>query len=785
MQRVRMRGVRRSPVALMALAMLGLTAAPALATTITFEHTDADSVAVLSFNADGSETYETSDIGNITVGVEVVEYVILLGDGGDQLTIDLSDAEPDAPVRVFGEGDADRLVISGGAGHTTVIHTLTSATSGTIQLDDAPLITYFELEVVVQETASVTTTLNYSTAQDIITVGTLTADVTSSAGAAISLDNPSTLLAINPGDGAVNTVLLQALPAGFAADLEVTGGDGGDDVNVTGNVAVAGSGDVRLTGGDIDVFGGRLTTDTGDIELTSTAGEVLLVEPLSGTGATLSSTSGDVTVEGTAADGSDAIRFSSGGSIDTGGTVSLTANGGPITTESGAGNGGGTTAVTAGTLEVDGTLAPGASPGVLTVAGNLVLSGESTIEMEIDGPNPGTEHDQLEVLGTVALGGATLSIAMGYTPPTSTEFTLVDNDGADAITGQFAGLAEGDAFEVDGQFLQISYAGGDGNDVTLTVVDPPSLSIVTDDTTVLEGDAATFTVTRTGTTGIAASATWSVSSDQADADDFGGSYPSGTVSLASGATTATIVVPTAEDRDVERSEAFTVTLSAPSGAELSTATSSSTIVDDDDPSAPPPQPGSSTECPDPPTVTFGDAVGTTHEDAIHCGAHLGLVEGRESGDYEPAVPATRGEIASALVGVLRVLGIELPEDPADAFADDNGSEHEDAINVLAELKIVAGREDGKFLPDSALSRAQGATLFVRMIDVVTGDALPAGRNAFEDDEGIVHEGAINALAAAGLTQGVTSSTYVPSGTVSRGALATFVLRILRHLEATA
>jgi gamma-glutamyltranspeptidase/glutathione hydrolase len=44
-------------------------------------------------------------------------------------------------------------------------------------------------------------------------------------------------------------------------------------------------------------------------------------------------------------------------------------------------------------------------------------------------------------------------------------------DGADAVTGTFNGLAEGAQFVASGRTLQITYAGGSGNDVMLTIVD--------------------------------------------------------------------------------------------------------------------------------------------------------------------------------------------------------------------------------------------------------------------------------------------------------------------------
>ena len=38
--------------------------------------------------------------------------------------------------------------------------------------------------------------------------------------------------------------------------------------------------------------------------------------------------------------------------------------------------------------------------------------------------------------------------------------------------------------------------------------------------------------------------------------------------------------------------------------------------------------------------------------------------------------------------------------------------------------------------------------------------LPAGPDAFGDDEGSTHEDAINALAATGITQGCTTTNFV-------------------------
>jgi hypothetical protein len=56
--------------------------------------------------------------------------------------------------------------------------------------------------------------------------------------------------------------------------------------------------------------------------------------------------------------------------------------------------------------------------------------------------------------------------------PLGTTFTNIDNDGADAVIGTFNGLPEGATVHSLNGLTQISYVGGDGNDVTLTTFRP-------------------------------------------------------------------------------------------------------------------------------------------------------------------------------------------------------------------------------------------------------------------------------------------------------------------------
>jgi fibronectin-binding autotransporter adhesin len=121
-----------------------------------------------------------------------------------------------------------------------------------------------------------------------------------------------------------------------------------------------------------------------------------------------------------------------------------------------------------------GIVAPGHSPGCLSTS-NFTLDG--TYQAELGGTVACSGYDQLKVTGTVTLGGTSptttilnTSIYGAFKPAKGNVFTIINNDGSDAVVGTFANLAEGATFKVGGNVFKISYKGGDGNDVTLTVL---------------------------------------------------------------------------------------------------------------------------------------------------------------------------------------------------------------------------------------------------------------------------------------------------------------------------
>jgi hypothetical protein len=130
---------------------------------------------------------------------------------------------------------------------------------------------------------------------------------------------------------------------------------------------------------------------------------------------------------------------------------------------------------TVGTLAVNsgGTVAPGHSPGCLS-SGNLTING--SYQFQIGGTTACSGYDQIDVTGTVTLTGATLDASLydSYAPKKGESYTIIKNDGTDSVSGTFTGLAEGATFKVGDDVLKITYKGGTGNDVVLTVVSAPT-----------------------------------------------------------------------------------------------------------------------------------------------------------------------------------------------------------------------------------------------------------------------------------------------------------------------
>ncbi len=173
----------------------------------------------------------------------------------------------------------------------------------------------------------------------------------------------------------------------------------------------------------------------------------------------------DTTVGGEAV-----VDVLSGGTVEVSGTIKIwetgTVNlyGGTLTADTIDNSAGGTFDFESGTLSVgtflgvlvcsgDGTISPGASPGTMTVDGDLIMSGGSIL-IEIGGYGAGTDYDRLIVTGDTLLEGTTVIFAFidGFAPAQDDVFGIL-TIGGQAVTDMMAyevrNLLPGFEYEVE------------------------------------------------------------------------------------------------------------------------------------------------------------------------------------------------------------------------------------------------------------------------------------------------------------------------------------------------
>lgn len=168
------------------------------------------------------------------------------------------------------------------------------------------------------------------------------------------------------------------------------------------------------------------------------------------------------------------------------------------------------------------------------------------------------------------------------------------------------------------------------------------------------------------------------------------------------------------------------------------------------------------------TPPFADDDGSVHEADITELHRRGITRGCAADRYCPDRPVTRGELATMLVRAFDLTG-----PTGTSFADTHSSEHRSAISILAHNGITKGCSTDRFCPERAVTRGELATFFTRLLGLPA--ASPSG---FLDVASSEHRVAIGSLAAAGITRGCSDDRFCPTNPVTRGQLASFLLRAL-------
>ena len=167
------------------------------------------------------------------------------------------------------------------------------------------------------------------------------------------------------------------------------------------------------------------------------------------------------------------------------------------------------------------------------------------------------------------------------------------------------------------------------------------------------------------------------------------------------------------------------------------------------------------------SLTFGpfeDDNGSVHEYSIIFAAAAEIMLGRSSTTFDP-----RGAVDRADMALFLDRTFALPAASKDYFDDDEGLAQEDAINAVAQAGIAQGVAPRKFAPRVTLNRMQMASFFRAALGLA-----PSNANRFDDDNGLVHEQSINAIAGKGVAGGCATRRFCPKAGIRRDQMATFL-----------
>ncbi len=312
--------------------------------------------------------------------------------------------------------------------------------------------------------------------------------VTHAAGGSTNFENTSTAgnatLLVNGGSagGLGGTILFEDDSSGGTARVEVFGIGTGDTSN--GNLDLSFHNAPGVTIGSIEgngaVFLGSSNLAVGSNNLSTTFSGIIQDGGIGG------GTGGSLTKIGTG------TLVLTNTSTYTGGT---TINSGTLLVQnrSGSGTGGGAVQVDAGILGGRGTiagavtlgtgsgagavLAPGRRGGKpgnpLTIQNTLTFKSDATYRIGLNSVH--AVADNVIANGVTIDGAALFSfVGSGYAHlPLGAVFVVIENTSGTPIAGTFTNLTDGSAFTANGNTFRASYEGGDGNDLTLTVVPQP------------------------------------------------------------------------------------------------------------------------------------------------------------------------------------------------------------------------------------------------------------------------------------------------------------------------
>ncbi len=161
--------------------------------------------------------------------------------------------------------------------------------------------------------------------------------------------------------------------------------------------------------------------------------------------------------------------------------------------------------------------------------------------------------------------------------------------------------------------------------------------------------------------------------------------------------------------------------------------------------------------------------------STHAGSILAVADEGITTGYSDGTFRPRLAVTRGQMATFLARALDLPPATSAGFSDTAGDVHESAIDAVAAAGITSGHGDGRYRPGDPVTRGQVASLLFRALDLPTAESA-----GFPDTAGTTHELAIDAIAAAGIARGSAGGDFRPQQAVTRDQMATFLARALHR-----
>lgn len=161
--------------------------------------------------------------------------------------------------------------------------------------------------------------------------------------------------------------------------------------------------------------------------------------------------------------------------------------------------------------------------------------------------------------------------------------------------------------------------------------------------------------------------------------------------------------------------------------------------------------------------------------------HIAYIKGYEDGTVRPNNSITRAEVAQIFFNLMTDASKQQFRSTSNTFKDVSSTAwYNEAVSTLARASVLQGYEDGTFLPDKAISRAEMATILTRVQVLNSSLATsPQAAKSFPDvAAGSWYYTYVQTASRNGWINGYEDGTFRPDSSITRAETVTMVNRLL-------